>query len=128
MSRFDDWNPPLEHMVGGPARLLGIDIYHDFKWSDVVTHGMRQFTHGLRLAELANANCGTKTPALILTTNEHELEGAFETDTHHFIVVCLPRYLRRRNPTKQSPTSHVELMSTRHAWRDLKSSWRNRIC
>jgi hypothetical protein len=100
MSRFDDWNPPLEHMVGGPARLLGIDIYHDFKWSDVVTHGMRQFAHGLRLAELANANCGTKTPALILTTNEHELEGAFETDTHHFIVVCLPRYLREAEPNE----------------------------
>lgn len=98
MSRFDDWKPPLKHLKGGPARLLGIDIYHDFKWSDVVTHGMRQFPHGLRLAELAFANCGKKTPALILTANEQELEGAFETDTHHFVVVCLPRYLREAEP------------------------------
>jgi hypothetical protein len=87
-------------MRGSPERLLGIDIYRDFPWSDVVTHGMRQFPHGLRLAELANANCKGKTPALILTTSEHELEGPFETDTHHFIVVCLPRYLREAEPNE----------------------------
>src|SRR6266487_2582400 len=67
---------------------------HAKSWADVITHGMRQFSHGLRLAELARANCGQKTPALILTSKQDELEGAFETDTHHFIVVCLPRYLR----------------------------------
>jgi hypothetical protein len=50
MSRFDDWEPKLEHKTGGPARLLGIDIYHDFDWSDVVTRGMAQFSHGLRLS------------------------------------------------------------------------------
>src|SRR5437667_10374685 len=94
MSRFDDWDPPLRHKQGGPTRLLGIDIYHDFSWSEVVTHGMSQFSHGQRLAELAVANCGDKTPALILTSNEQQLEGTFETDTHHYIVVCLPRYLR----------------------------------
>jgi hypothetical protein len=100
MSRFEDWNPPLQHMRGSPARLLGLDIYHDFDWRKVVTHGMRQFEHGLRLAELAAANSGDKTPALILTDNEHELEGAFETDTHHFIVVCLPRYIREAQPNE----------------------------
>src|SRR5713226_5410466 len=100
MSRFDDWDPPLLHKKGGPARLLGVDIYHDFRWSDVVTHGMSQFAHGLRLAEVANANCKKKTPALILTSKEKEFEGAFETDTHHFIVVCLPRYLDEAEPNE----------------------------
>jgi len=87
-------------MRGGPARLLGIDIYYDFRWREVVTHGMRQFAHGQRLAELAVANCGEKTPALILTSNEQQLEGSFETETHHFIVVCLPRYLREATPNE----------------------------
>jgi hypothetical protein len=100
MSRFDDWDPPLRHMRGSPARLLGIDIYHDFRWSDVVTHGMRQFPHGLRLAELARDNCKEKTPALILTSKKEEPEGPFETDTHHFIVVCLPRYLAEAEPNE----------------------------
>lgn len=72
MSRFEDWEPPLQHMRGGPARLLGIDIYYDFRWREIVTHGMRQFAHGQRLAELAVANCGEKTPALILTSNEQQ--------------------------------------------------------
>lgn len=87
-------------MRGADSRLLGIDVYHDFPWSEVITHGMRQFPHGLRLAELAHANCRSKTPALILTSREDELEGAFETDTHHFIVVCLPRYLREAEPNE----------------------------
>jgi hypothetical protein len=87
-------------MRGSPARLLGIEIHYDFRWREVVTHGMRQFPHGQRLAELAIASCKDKTPALILTTNELELEGAFETDTHHFIVVCLPRYMREAEPNE----------------------------
>jgi hypothetical protein len=94
MSRFEDWDPPLQYKRGSPYRLLGIDMYCDFPWSGVVTHGMSQFSHGLRLAELARANCSGKKPALILTSKDDELEGAFETDTHHFIVICLPRYLK----------------------------------
>jgi hypothetical protein len=47
---------------------------------------------------LAKAWCGNKVPALILTTDEHEIEGPFETDTHHFIVVHLPSYLREATP------------------------------
>src|SRR5438128_2454554 len=100
MSRFNTWDPPLRQRRGGPARLLGIEIYHDFVWPDVVTHGIGQFHHGLRLAELAYAHCGSKTPALLLTSKEDELEGPFETDTHHFIVVCLPRYLREATPNE----------------------------
>jgi hypothetical protein len=52
------------------------------------------------LAELAHANCRSKSPALILTSREDELEGAFETDTHHFIVVCSPRYLKEAEPNE----------------------------
>ena len=87
-------------MQGGPSRLLGIDVYYDFDWLEVVGHSMRQFPNGLRLAELARAHCGTRTPALILTSKDSELEGPFETDTHHFIVVCLPRYLREAVPNE----------------------------
>lgn len=115
-------------MRGGPARLLGIHIYHDFVWSEVVAHGMRQFPNGLRLAELAFANCGGKTPALILTSKENELEGAFETDTHHFIVICLPRYLREAEPNEAIPTSHVGLTSTRRGWVDSRNSWPTHTC
>lgn len=98
MSRFDEWEPPLRQRTGSPRRLLGIEIYHDFPWSNVVTHGMNQFSHGQRLAELAQDHCRDKVPALILTTKENELEGSFETDTHHFIVVNLPLYLRDATP------------------------------
>jgi len=87
-------------MQGSPSRLCGIDVYHDFNWPDVVSHGMRQFPHCQRLAELAQANSGDKTPALILTANSDELEGAFENATHHFIVVCLPRYIREAEPNE----------------------------
>jgi hypothetical protein len=100
MSRFEDWDPPLNYKRGSPARLLGIDIYHDFAWSSVVTHGMRQFPGGLRLAELAINNAKGKTPALILTSKKDEIEGAFETDTHHFLVICLPRYLVEATPNE----------------------------
>ena len=100
MSRFDDWTPDLHHLQGSPARLCGIDVYYDFDWADVVTHGMRQFAHGQRLAELAIANARGKTPALILTSNPDELEGTFDTDTHHFVVVCLPRYIREAEPNE----------------------------
>jgi hypothetical protein len=57
-------------MRGSPYRLLGIDVYHDFEWAEIVTHGMRQFPHGLRLAELARENAKKKTPALILTSKK----------------------------------------------------------
>jgi Shedu protein SduA, C-terminal len=98
LSRFEDWNPSLSHRRGTPVRLLGIDIYHDFKWSDVVRHGMNQFPNGQCLAQLAREHCGSKRPALLLTDNDSELEGPFETDTHHFVVVHLPRYLREATP------------------------------
>jgi len=35
-----------------------------------------------------------------LTSNVDELEGPFETETHHFIVVCLPRYLVEAEPNE----------------------------
>jgi hypothetical protein len=85
-------------LQGSPSRLRGLDVYYDFRWRDVISHGMRQFPHCQRLADLALANCGNKIPALILTSKPGELEGAFETDTHHFIVVCLPRYLEEADP------------------------------
>jgi hypothetical protein len=98
MSRFDEWEPQLKKRLGSPRRLLGIEIYHDFPWGTVVKHGMNQFEHGQCLAELAYDHCGDKVPALILTKKENELEGSFETDTHHFIVVNLPLYLRESTP------------------------------
>jgi Shedu protein SduA, C-terminal len=98
MSRFDDWDPALSQRRGTPVRLLGIEIYHDFVWSDVVAHGMSQFPNGQCLAQLAHDHCGDKTPALLLTSKDTELEGSFETPTHHFIVVNLPRYLAEATP------------------------------
>jgi len=59
---------------------------------------MNQFPYGKCLAQLAVDHCGRKIPALLLTDKEDELEGAFESDTHHFLVVNLPRYLTEATP------------------------------
>jgi hypothetical protein len=93
MSRFENWDPPLQPKRGGPGLLTGIEMYLDFEWDDVVWHGMRMFRHCSHLASLAHARCGDKIPALILTDNEDEVEGEYSTDTHHFLVVNLRRYI-----------------------------------
>jgi hypothetical protein len=93
MSRFEDWDPPLQPKRGGPSLLRGIEMYLDFQWDHVVTHGMRMFRHCSHLAALAHARSGGKIPALILTDNENEVEGEDSNDTHHFLVVNLRRYI-----------------------------------
>jgi hypothetical protein len=93
MTRFEDWDPPLHPMQGGPTLLRGIEMHLDFRYDVVVTHGRAMFTHCSHLANLAHARCGGKIPALILTDNANEMEGEFSTDTHYYIVVNLRRYI-----------------------------------
>jgi hypothetical protein len=93
VSRFETWDPPLQPKRGGPGLLQNIQMYLDFEWDDVVPHGMRMFKHCSHLATLANARCGDKIPALILTDNEDEVEGEDSNDTHHFLIVNLRRYI-----------------------------------
>jgi hypothetical protein len=89
-----DWDPPLEHRKGGPSRLLGIDVYHDFRWTDLLPDERAQFRNGQCLARLAINDCPTgKRPALLLTTRSDVAETPLETDSQFFLVVNLPRYL-----------------------------------
>lgn len=125
MTRFSDWDPPLKLRRGSAVNLLGIEVYHDFPWSTVVPHGRTQFSNGQCLARLARENCGGKTPALLLTNKAEELEGPFETATHHFVVVNLERYvdeatpnaavsyLSRRMATYAAHVAQVEMLATR---------------
>lgn len=89
-----DWDPPLEHRKGAPCRLLGIDVYHDFSWTDLMPDERTQFRNGQCLAQLAMSDCpADKQPALLLTTRTDVAETPLETDTQFFLVVNLPRYL-----------------------------------
>jgi Shedu protein SduA, C-terminal len=94
MSRFETWKPKLQPKKGGPILLKGIDMHLDFKWDDVVPHGRSMFNHCSYLANLAHVRCGGKTPALILTDNDKEIEGEDSNDTHHFLIVNLRRYIK----------------------------------
>lgn len=100
-----DWDPPLKHRKGSRDRLLGIDIYYDFPWDDLFPDRRAQFKNGQSLARLARKDCPPdKTPALLLTTRVDAEEGPRETDTHFFVVVNLPKYLREA--TSDAATSY----------------------
>lgn len=40
------WDLPVEHRRGSPQRLLGVDVFYDFAWSDHFPDNRVQFKDG----------------------------------------------------------------------------------
>jgi len=96
MSLEDEWSYPLHRRVGSPTRLCGIDVFHEFIWTDVFPDNRSQFQNGQRLAERICRDCpdGMK-PTLLLTDRPKEPEQAHELDGRYVVVVNANRYLER---------------------------------
>src|SRR5664279_4646028 len=98
MSLEDKWSYPLRRRVGGPTRLCGIEVFHEFTWTDVFADNRSQFPNGQRLAERICRDCpdGMK-PTLLLTVRSEEPEQAHEIDGRYVVVVNANRYLELAN-------------------------------
>jgi Shedu protein SduA, C-terminal len=93
-----NWDFPLDHGKGAPSNMLGIDLFFDFDWVEVVGHPQMQFPNGLCLARRVLRECpDDKEPALLLTNQEEVERRSFETDRFYVVVVNLPRYLEEAN-------------------------------
>lgn len=93
-----NWDFPLDHGKGAPSNMLGIDLFFDFDWIEVVGHPQMQFPNGLCLARRVLRECpDDKEPALLLTNREEVERRSFETDRFYVVVVNLPRYLEEAN-------------------------------
>lgn len=89
------WSTPLSWRWGACRRLLGIKVYHDFRWSDLFPDERTQFKNGLSLARLVVDDCPQgKQPALLLTVDETAVERAIETHDEYVVVVRIRHYLR----------------------------------
>ncbi len=96
MPNHPDWQYPLAYRRGGHTFLNGIEIYFDFDWRAICGHDRPQFKNGQCLATLAQNNCPDgKTPALLLTAHDDVPEHPLTTESHFFLVVNLPRYLKQ---------------------------------
>lgn len=63
-----NWDVPLDHGKGAPSNMLGIDLFFDFDWIELVGHPRMQFPNGLCLARRVLRECpDDKEPALLLT-------------------------------------------------------------
>jgi hypothetical protein len=90
-----DWNLPLRHRRGAPTNLLGIDVFFDFNWSDLVGHPQTQFQNGQCLARRIGRECpDDKEPALLLTSQDDAEEVSFESSRFFVMVINLQRYLK----------------------------------
>lgn len=89
-----NWDFPLDHGRGAPSNMLGIDLFFDFDWIEVVGHPQMQFPNGLCLARRVLRECpDDKEPALLLTNRDEVERRSFEIDQFYVVVVNLPRYL-----------------------------------
>lgn len=98
MTLEDQWSHPLTHRIGGPTRLCGIDVFHEFVWTDVFADNRSQFPNGQRLAERICSDCpaGMK-PTLLLTVRQDEPEQAHEIAGRYVVVINAHRYLELAN-------------------------------
>ncbi|MGD9735204.1 MAG: Shedu immune nuclease family protein [Solirubrobacterales bacterium] len=89
-----DWNLPLHCGKGAPSNMLGIELFFDFDWIEVMGHPQMQFPNGLWLARRVLRECpDDKKPALLLTNQEGQERRSFETEHFYVVVVNLPHYL-----------------------------------
>jgi hypothetical protein len=98
MDQDFDWAQPLHRREGAPTNLLGIDVFFDFDWLEVVGHSQIQFRNGQCLARRVRKECPDgKEPALLLTNRDDVEEKSFESDAFYVVVVNLSHYLERAN-------------------------------
>lgn len=92
----NEWDlSSMKTRPGGPRRLLGLKIYHDFAWTDIFRDRRSQFRNGLSLARLAvNQAPEDKTPALLLTVDGEADRAPIETDDEYILVVRIRDYLK----------------------------------
>lgn len=116
------WDPPLLFRRGARDRLLGIRVFHDFKWLDVFPDRRAQFKHGKDLARTVIRECpDTHKPALLLTQRTDVEEGFRLTDTYLLFVVNIDDYRRSEtNPALSYLASHLPVDVARlHGYADL---------
>ena len=96
-SVLSTWRPPLRRRIGARKLLARLDVYYDFRWSEVIGHGRTAFTNGKDLAERIRDDCPEgMTPALLLTTREDVEEGHLRTnDATYVFVIHIGRYLEK---------------------------------
>lgn len=93
----DTWKPRLRKRTGGRTLLLGLDVYYDFRWRAVMSHGRTAFRYGKDLARRIRRDCPDgMTPILLLTTKDDVEEGVLETsDSNNIFVVRILEYLEK---------------------------------
>lgn len=93
---LSEWTPRLTERFGSPKRLAGIQIFHDFRWTEVFGHERGQFRNGQYLAELVKEKCPPHLrPALLLTIRDDVQESGFEDDRGFYVVVVrIRQYLQ----------------------------------
>ena len=114
MSLEDEWGHPLFHRVGGPTRLCGIDVFHEFAWTEVFADNRSQFPNGQRLAERVCRDCPDgMEPTLLLTIRSEEPEQAHEIDGRYVVVINAHRYLDLAEPDAAVSyfAGHIEAIS-----------------
>ncbi|HSS03707.1 MAG TPA: Shedu immune nuclease family protein [Solirubrobacterales bacterium] len=95
MDRDFEWDKPLKRRRGAPTNLLGIDVFFDFDWLEVVGHSQAQFHFGQCLARRVCKECPEgKVPALLLTDRDDFNREASDDSEFYVVVVNLPRYLK----------------------------------
>lgn len=91
------WPWPLHHSSGGPNRMLGIDVFHDFDWRAVIGHGSKAFRFGKQLAQFAQESCTNGRKPALLLTQQAVVEGRFDDKHEDFslLVVNIDQYRDR---------------------------------
>lgn len=84
------WPDEFEHFKGPQIQLDGLNIYHDFHWTDEIDHPAHTFINGKAIARRVRQECRTghpnKEPALLLTTVENSCR-CFTTDDEFIAVI-----------------------------------------
>ncbi len=89
------WDTELYLRRGAAFRLCGIEVFHDFVWTDIFRNKRTQFRNGQRLARLIMKSCPEgKTPALLLTRKHDANQGLRTTDNYHITIVNIDQYLK----------------------------------
>lgn len=89
------WDTELYLRQGAKVHLCGIEVIHDFVWTDVFRNKRTQFRNGQRLAKLIKEDCPKeKTPVLLLTRKQDIGECLKVVDNYYITIVNIDRYLR----------------------------------
>lgn len=89
------WGIELYLRQGANVHLCGIEVIHDFVWTDVFQNKRTQFRNGQQLAKLIKEDCPKeKTPILLLTRKQDIGECLKVVDNYYITIVNIDRYLK----------------------------------